>query len=178
MEPILKIVPYSFIPLKTKAAFIKKKREQSGVDLYRLCLYISHARFRDLLDRCSCISPSISTNSPSVQFKACGARILYEHDMEEFIHILSQKGHGIRNSPTSQDIEHFKRRFLGDGTAKLQDFDGNSVYNLCSYKSIQKLFTSISKDPLVTFDSPKNWYKDGTCSIRFLLSPGPLYDSS
>ncbi|KAG6671650.1 hypothetical protein I3842_16G014300 [Carya illinoinensis] len=147
---------------KDQSGIYEKKREQSGVDLYRLCLYISHARFRDLLDRCSCISPSISTNSPSVQFKACGARILYEHDMEEFIHILSQKGHGIRNSPTSQDIEHFKRRFLGDGTAKLQDFDGNSVYNLCSYKSIQKLFTSISKDPLVTFDSPKNWYKDGT----------------
>ncbi|KAG7941013.1 hypothetical protein I3843_16G016500 [Carya illinoinensis] len=77
--------------------FFHSPKDQSGVDLYRLCLFISHARFKDLLDRCSCISPSISTNSPSVRFQACGARILYEHDMVEFIHILSQKGQGIRN---------------------------------------------------------------------------------
>ncbi|KAG7940994.1 hypothetical protein I3843_16G015500 [Carya illinoinensis] len=145
--------------------FFHSPKDQSGVDLYRLCLFISHARFKDLLDRCSCISPSISTNSPSVQFqpKACGARILYEHDMVEFIHILSQKGHGIRNSPTSEDMKNLERYFLGDATEKLQDFDGNSVYNFCSSNAIRKLFTSISTDPLVTLDSPRNWYKDGTC---------------
>ncbi|XP_040998907.1 TMV resistance protein N-like [Juglans microcarpa x Juglans regia] len=142
--------------------FFHPPKDQSGVDLYRLCLYISHARFRDHLDRRSCISPSILTNSPSVRFKACGARILYEHDMVEFIHILSQKGRGIHNLPSSRRIEDFKRRFLGDATEKLQDFDGSSVYNLCFSGSIQNLFPSISRDPSVTFDSPSNWYKDGT----------------
>ncbi|KAG2663174.1 hypothetical protein I3760_16G015400 [Carya illinoinensis] len=71
--------------------FFHSPKCQIGFDYYRLCLYISHERFRDHLDRCSCLSPSISTNCPSVRFKACGARILYEHDMVEFIDILSRR---------------------------------------------------------------------------------------
>ncbi|XP_035541756.1 disease resistance-like protein DSC1 isoform X2 [Juglans regia] len=139
-------------------------KDQSGVDLYRLCLYISHARFRDQLDRRSCISPSISTNSPSVRFKACGARILYEHDMVEFIDVLRQKGRGFRNSPSPpRALEVVKRRF--PRTERVQDFDGSSVYNLCFYGSIQTLFprSIICKDPSLTFDSPSYWYKvDGS----------------
>lgn len=60
-------------------------------DSYRLCLHISHARLGENLDLRSCIRPSITTNSPSVEIKACGARILYEQDMVEFIQILSQR---------------------------------------------------------------------------------------
>ncbi|KAG7941004.1 hypothetical protein I3843_16G015700 [Carya illinoinensis] len=142
--------------------FFHSPKDQSGVDLYRLCLYISHARFNDHLDRRSCISPSISTNSPSVRFKACGARILYEDDMVEFIQILRQNGRGIREVLTPKRIERLKRFLLRRATKKLQDFDGSSVYNLCFKGSINRLFPSISRDPLVTFDSPRNWYKDGT----------------
>ncbi|KAG2663161.1 hypothetical protein I3760_16G014600 [Carya illinoinensis] len=142
--------------------FFHSPKDQSGVDLYRLCLYISHARFNDHLDRRSCISPSISTNSPSVRFKACGARILYEHDMVEFIQILRQNGRGMRDLPTPKRIERLRSYLLKSATNKLQDFDGSSVYNLCFRGTMQKLFPSISRDPLVTFDSPRNWYKDGT----------------
>jgi hypothetical protein len=62
--------------------------------LFGLWLYISHARFREHLDVRGCISPQVTTNSPDVQIKLCGARLLYEEDMVEFVQTLSQERFG------------------------------------------------------------------------------------
>lgn len=48
-------------------------------------IYISHSRFRDYLEKCSYISSSITTNSPSIKIINCGGRILSEKDMEDVL---------------------------------------------------------------------------------------------
>jgi hypothetical protein len=63
---------------------------------FGLWLYISQARFRERLDVRGCISPSITSNSPDVEIKLCGARLLYEEDMVDFVQNLSQ---GLFGSP-------------------------------------------------------------------------------
>lgn len=50
-----------------------------------------HARFRELLDERDWISPLIESNSSDIGIKGCGARMLYEQDMVEFVQNLSQK---------------------------------------------------------------------------------------
>uniref|UniRef100_A0A2N9GNS1 TIR domain-containing protein n=1 Tax=Fagus sylvatica TaxID=28930 RepID=A0A2N9GNS1_FAGSY len=69
----------------------KVPRDKIYVGSFGLWLYISHARFRELLNECDCIRPLIRTNSPDVEIKGCGARILYEPDVVEFVQHFSQK---------------------------------------------------------------------------------------
>ncbi|XP_030962619.1 uncharacterized protein LOC115983903 isoform X3 [Quercus lobata] len=57
---------------------------------FGLWLFISHERFREYLDERSCISPLIKTNSQDIEIKMCGARVLCETDMAEFVEKLSQ----------------------------------------------------------------------------------------
>ncbi|KAF5445006.1 hypothetical protein F2P56_034090 [Juglans regia] len=61
---------------------------------FELCLYISHARLGNHLDLRNCITAWFTSNKPSIVIKGCGARILYEQDMMEFVQILSQKNLG------------------------------------------------------------------------------------
>ncbi|XP_040997963.1 disease resistance protein RUN1-like isoform X2 [Juglans microcarpa x Juglans regia] len=72
---------------------IPKDRFHAGS--FGLWLYLSHERFRDNLDERNCISPSITTHSPDVEIKACGARILYDTDMAEFVQNLSENNFRI-----------------------------------------------------------------------------------
>ena len=58
---------------------------------FGLWIYITHAMFRGHIDVRSCISPSITTNSPDVKIKLFGARTLYEEDMAEFVQNFTQK---------------------------------------------------------------------------------------
>ena len=69
----------------------KVPRDKIYVGSFGLWLYISHARFRELLNERDCIRPLIRTNSPDVEIKGCGARILYEPDVVEFVQHFSQK---------------------------------------------------------------------------------------
>ncbi|XP_042966131.1 disease resistance protein RUN1-like isoform X4 [Carya illinoinensis] len=59
-----------------------------------LCLYISHARLRNQLDKCNCFTARFTSNSPNIVIRFCGARILYEQDMMQFVQIVSQKNFG------------------------------------------------------------------------------------
>ncbi|XP_050281499.1 TMV resistance protein N-like [Quercus robur] len=61
---------------------------------FGLWLFISHKRFRECLDERSCISPLIKTNSQDIEIKMCGARVLYETDMAEFVEKISQETFG------------------------------------------------------------------------------------
>ena len=74
-----------------------KVPKETYVGSFGLWLYISHARFRKQLDERSCITPLIGTNSPDVEIKMCGARILYERDMGEFLQNLDQNIFGSPN---------------------------------------------------------------------------------
>jgi hypothetical protein len=67
---------------------------------FGLWLFISHVRFRGHLDVRDCISPSITTNTPHVEIKLCGARLVYEEDMVEFVKHFSQEAFG------SPDVLH------------------------------------------------------------------------
>lgn len=66
-------------------------KEKFDAGSFGLWLYISHARLRDHIDVRSCISASITTNSPDIDIRLCGAHILYEKDMVDFIQTLSQE---------------------------------------------------------------------------------------
>jgi hypothetical protein len=61
---------------------------------FGLWIYITHAMFRGQIDVRSCISPSVTTNSPDVKIKLFGARILYEDDMAEFVQNFTQEALG------------------------------------------------------------------------------------
>ena len=67
-----------------------KVPKETCVGSFGVWLYISHARFRKHLDERSCITPFIGTNSPDIEIKMCGARILYKQDMGEFLQNLDQ----------------------------------------------------------------------------------------
>jgi hypothetical protein len=69
---------------------------------YGLRLYVSNARFRDHLDERGCISPSITISSSDVEIQKCGARLVYEEDMVEFVQNLTQE--------TSRSPEHLRPR--------------------------------------------------------------------
>ena len=74
-----------------------KVPKETYVGSFGLWLYISHARFRKQLDERSCITPLIGTNSPDIEIEMCGARILYERDMGEFLQNLDQNIFGSPN---------------------------------------------------------------------------------
>lgn len=69
----------------------KVPKKKFHVGSFGLCLFLSHARFTDHLDERSCISPLIKTNSQDIEIKMCGARILYEDDMVEFVQKSTEK---------------------------------------------------------------------------------------
>ena len=77
--------------LKDCPLVYKVPKKKFHVGSFGLWLFISHARFRDQLDERSCISPSIKTNSQDIEIKLCGARILYEDDMVEFVQKATEK---------------------------------------------------------------------------------------
>lgn len=75
---------------------------------YGLRLYVSNARFRDHLDERSCISPSITISGSDVQIQKCGARLVYEEDMVEFVRNLTQETSGspVDIRPRQELIEY------------------------------------------------------------------------
>ena len=77
--------------LKDCPLVYKVPKKKFHVGSFGLWLFISHARFRDHLDERSCICPLIKTNSQDIEIKMCGARILYEDDMVEFVQKSTEK---------------------------------------------------------------------------------------
>ncbi|XP_059453463.1 TMV resistance protein N-like [Corylus avellana] len=75
---------------------------------YGLRLYVSNARFRDHLDERGCISPSITISSSDVEIQKCGARLVYEEDMVEFVQNLTQETSGSPEHlrPRQESIEY------------------------------------------------------------------------
>ncbi|KAF3953082.1 hypothetical protein CMV_021433 [Castanea mollissima] len=69
----------------------KFPRDKIHVGSFGIWLYISHAKLGVLLHGCDDIRPFIKTNSPDIEIKGCGARILYERDLVQFVQILSQQ---------------------------------------------------------------------------------------
>ena len=69
----------------------KFPRDKIHVGSFGIWLYISHAKLGVLLHGFDDIRPLIKTNSPDIEIKGCGARILYERDSVQFVQILSQQ---------------------------------------------------------------------------------------
>lgn len=69
----------------------KVPKAKIRVGSYGLWLYISQVKFGGLLDGRDFIRPSIEIEIPDVQIKECGARILYEEDVLQFVQHLSQQ---------------------------------------------------------------------------------------
>uniref|UniRef100_A0A7N2LFU1 ADP-ribosyl cyclase/cyclic ADP-ribose hydrolase n=1 Tax=Quercus lobata TaxID=97700 RepID=A0A7N2LFU1_QUELO len=64
---------------------VLKVPKETFVGSFGLWLYISHARFTEHSDEGSCIGSLIRPTRQDIQIKMCGARILYEQDMIEFV---------------------------------------------------------------------------------------------
>jgi hypothetical protein len=75
---------------------------------YGLRLYVSNARFRDHLEERGCISPSITISNSDVEIQKCGARLVYEEDMVEFVQNLTQETSGSPEHlrPRQESIEY------------------------------------------------------------------------
>ena len=86
-----------------------KVPKETYVGSFGLWLYISHARFGKHLDERSCITPLIGTNSPDIEIKMCGARILYKQDMGEILQNLGQKIFGSPNDLRGELTSEFSR---------------------------------------------------------------------
>ena len=69
----------------------KFPRDEIHVGSFGIWLYISHTKLGVLLRGCDDIRPFIKTNSPDIEIKGCGARILHERDLVQFVQILSQQ---------------------------------------------------------------------------------------
>lgn len=96
---------------------LKGREDHTG--FFRLCLYISHGRFKDRLDARRWLWPSIKANSPSVAIKACGARILYEEDMPEFVKILSEDDFRVPGDSPWGPLLHMQQGTLGGKQVKM-----------------------------------------------------------
>ncbi|KAB1202644.1 hypothetical protein CJ030_MR8G020264 [Morella rubra] len=137
---------------------LKGREDHTG--FFRLCLYISYGRFKDRLDERRWLRPSIKANSPSVAIKACGARILYEEDMPEFVKILSEDDFRVPGDSPWGPLLHMQQGTLGGK----QEFDGRSEYNSLHRQEhpLIRCFSTHSRDTSVRFDTPENWYNDST----------------
>ena len=69
----------------------KFPRDKIHVGSFGIWLYISHAKLGVLLHGCDDIRPFIKTYSADIEIKGCGARILHERDLVQFVQILSQQ---------------------------------------------------------------------------------------
>ena len=85
----------------------KVPRDKIHAGSFGLWLYTSRARFQELLDERDWIRPLIETSSPNIKIKGCGARILYEQDVVQFVQKLSQK---IFGSP--EDLRLSREDFM------------------------------------------------------------------
>ena len=93
-----------------------KVPKETYVGSFGLWLYISHMGYRKHLNERSCITPLIGTNGSDIEIKMCGARILYEQDMGEFLQNLNKE---IFESPNDR-CEELKSLL-------------SSLYQVCSY---------------------------------------------
>jgi len=93
-------------------------KEKFHCGSFGLWLFISHERFREYFNERSCISPLIKTNSQDIEIKMCGARVLYETDMAEFVEKLSQETFG---SPDYLCLQ--EKKFITDHMGNSQYVD-------------------------------------------------------
>ncbi|XP_057952416.1 TMV resistance protein N-like [Malania oleifera] len=81
-------------PVDKFLAFKIPKDKVPHVGSFRIWLYVSHEIVRDHLDERSCISPEIKSHSPGVNVRMCGARVLFQEDLPEFVENLSHDTFG------------------------------------------------------------------------------------
>ena len=79
---------------------VLKVPKETFVGSFGLWQYISHARFTEHSDEGSCIGSLIRPTRLDIQIKKCGARILYEQDMIEFVQNLRQENFRSCNDPS------------------------------------------------------------------------------
>ena len=136
----------------------KVPRDKIHVGSFGLWLYISYTRFRELLHQRDCIRPLIRTNSPDIEIKGCGARILYEPDVVEFVQHLSNTIFGSPND-LGQRSEDFINCHLGNSQSCEDEVESNEsnvlidlnpkidfkslltrLYEVSSYSSLNTIF--------------------------------------
>ncbi|XP_040998844.1 disease resistance protein RPV1-like isoform X3 [Juglans microcarpa x Juglans regia] len=127
---------------------------------FELCLYISHARLGNCLDLRNCITAWFTSNRPSIVIRGCGARILYEQDMMEFVQILSQKNLGWIPPIIVQFAGRFGPHYQFYATGPL-DFNPSTRYSFCfPLSKVQDWFTHQSCGHSVAVDIPQTLYSD------------------
>lgn len=73
-------------------------KDKYSIGSFGVEIYISYSRFRDYVEKCSYISSSITTNSPSIKIIKCDGRILSEKDMEEVLQNSNAQSPTLRSA--------------------------------------------------------------------------------
>ena len=124
---------------------VLKVPKETFVGSFGLWLYISHARFTEHFDEGSCISSLIRPKRLDIQIKMCGARILYEQDMLEFVQNSRQE---IFRS--CDDLSRGHEKFIEDHMSSSQSYDLKLKQKLNSLLStLYQVSSSISRNSIL-----------------------------
>ena len=109
---------------------VLKVPKETFVGSFGLWLYISHARFTEHFNEGSCISSLIRPKMLDIQVKMCGARVLYEQDMVEFVQNSRQE-----NFRSCNDLSRGHEKLIEDHMSNSQGPDPRLKRNLKSLLS-------------------------------------------
>ncbi|KAK7850211.1 hypothetical protein CFP56_001306 [Quercus suber] len=123
---------------------VLKVPKETFVGSFGLWLYISHVMFTEHFDEGSCISSLIRPKRLDIQIKMCGARILYEQDMLEFVQNSRQE-----NFKSCDDLSRGCEKFIEDHMSSSQSYDLKLKQKLNSLLStLYQVSSSISRKRL------------------------------
>ena len=109
---------------------VLKVPKETFVGSFGLWLYISHARLTEHFNEGSCISSLIRPKMLDIQVKMCGARVLYEQDMAEFVQNSRQE-----NFRSCNDLSRGQEKLIEDHMSNSQGPDPSLKRNLKSLLS-------------------------------------------
>ena len=109
---------------------VLKVPKETFVGSFGLWLYISHARLTEHFNEGSCISSLIRPKMLDIQVKMCGARVLYEQDMVEFVQNSRQE-----NFRSCNDLSRGQEKLIEDHMSNSQGPDPSLKRNLKSLLS-------------------------------------------
>ena len=109
---------------------VLKVPKDTFVGSFGFWLYISHARFTEHFNEGSCISSLIRPKMLDIQVKMCGARVLYEQDMVEFVQNSRQE-----NFRSCNDLSRGHEKLIEDHMSNSQGPDPRLKRNLKSLLS-------------------------------------------
>ena len=109
---------------------VLKVPKETFVGSFGLWLYISHARFTEHFNEGSFISSLIRPKMLDTEIKMCGARVLYEQDMVEYVQNSRQE-----NFKSCNDLSRGQEKLIEDHMSNSQGPDPRLKRNLKSLLS-------------------------------------------